>query len=176
MFMNRLLFKEEIIEGNELSLVEQAQVFSVLKPLEGRGKKARFLECDADHVIGDVRRRAGRPPDAEGLSVPMEAPAMNTSVPLIDVVERFCDRLDDAIGRLLDRLGPAATPEPQRRVLTSEEAAEAMRLKNSQTVMRWCRQGRITGMKLGKKWLIPQESVDEYLRREILINGAERRK
>jgi excisionase family DNA binding protein len=42
--------------------------------------------------------------------------------------------------------------------------------------MRWCRQGRINAIKLGQKWLIPQEAVDEHLRRDILINGAERRK
>lgn len=59
MFMNRWLVRHEIIELNDLVPWEQEAVFAVLKPFHGEGGEERFLESDADTVIGWVR--SGRP-------------------------------------------------------------------------------------------------------------------
>lgn len=56
------------------------------------------------------------------------------------------------------------------RVLTPEQAAMQMRL-NVQTVMKWCREGRLTASKVGRKWLIPQEAVDAEINRQRIVNG-----
>jgi hypothetical protein len=56
MFMNRWLFRHEIVELNELNTEEQKEVFAVLKPILGEGGKERFLESEADRIIEEVRR------------------------------------------------------------------------------------------------------------------------
>ena len=66
MFMNRWLFRHEIIELNELSPEEEAMVFSMLQPLHGDGEKARFLESQADSVIDQARRPQDSTPLSSG--------------------------------------------------------------------------------------------------------------
>jgi hypothetical protein len=65
MFMNRWLFRHEIVELNELNTEEQKEVFAVLKPSLGEGGKERFLESEADRIIEELRRR---PRDSRPLS------------------------------------------------------------------------------------------------------------
>ena len=70
MFMNRFLWRCEIIELNQLNPDEEAAVFAILKPLRGEGSSVRFLESDADAVIGQVRKK--RPLDSDSLSSEVE--------------------------------------------------------------------------------------------------------
>jgi excisionase family DNA binding protein len=64
----------------------------------------------------------------------------------------------------------AVSPTPAPQILAPTEAAEKMRL-NEQTVMKWCREGRLQASKIGGKWLIPQESVDAFIRKSEVIHG-----
>lgn len=76
--------------------------------------------------------------------------------------------------------GNKPTAEPK--YLTPEEVATILRL-NVQTVLKWCRNGKISATKLGGnevngkggKYLITRESVDAYIAQRTLIHGEKRR-
>jgi excisionase family DNA binding protein len=63
--------------------------------------------------------------------------------------------------------------------LTPTEVSAILRV-HVQTVMEWCRDGKLEAFKSGGnpingkggKWVIPRESVDHYLRRHQLIHGS----
>lgn len=76
------------------------------------------------------------------------------------------------IAQVLERLGPKeeVKEEPIPRMLTPEEVSTILRL-NVQTVLKWCREGRITATKCAGKWLIRREEVERYLHRNEIING-----
>lgn len=64
----------------------------------------------------------------------------------------------------------AERPAAEERMLIPVEAADRMHL-NVQTVMKWCREGRLKAAKVGRRWLIPRESVDAYIHKYQVING-----
>lgn len=92
---------------------------------------------------------------------------------------RFTEALE-RIAQVVERLGPKeeVKEEPVQRTLTPQEASKILRL-NVQTVMDWCRTGKLKGIKIGGnetngrggKWLIPRDEIDAYLRRDRLIKG-----
>jgi excisionase family DNA binding protein len=166
MFMNRWLLRQEIIDLNELSPEEERAVFSILKPYQGEGERARFLESDADAAIEEVRRR---PQDSNPLSSGGEED--RNVIDFNGTLEPF-ERIADGIERLIALLMPkeAVSPTQAPPMLAPAEAAVKMRL-NEQTVMRWCRERRLQASKIGGKWLIPQESVDAFVRKCELIHG-----
>ena len=55
--LNRFMTRQNIIEDNELNDAEIKSVFSQLRPEIGAGEGAKYLEEDADKIIGKVRRR-----------------------------------------------------------------------------------------------------------------------
>lgn len=125
-------------------------------------------------VIGD------RPPvDARGsLSIQEKTMiAMNQIhdpwARLATVAERYMDFLEREATANESEKG-----QQDERMLTPREASKILRL-NAQTVMEWCRTGKLKGIKIGGtkingkggKWLIPREEIDAYLRRDRLING-----
>lgn len=79
------------------------------------------------------------------------------------------------IAEVVERLGPKeeVKEEPIQRMLTPQEASKKMHL-HVQTVMEWCRDGKITATKLGRKWLISKEEVDRHLHRYEVINGRKK--
>ena len=165
MFMNRWLFRHEVIELNQLTSDEHVVVFAVLKPFLGEGGQERFLESEADRTIEEVRR----PRDSYPLSSDEEEDCN-----VIDVngtMEPF-ERIADGIERLIDLLVPkeAVSPTQASPMLAPAQAAAKMRL-HEQTVMRWCRERRLQASKIGGKWLIPQESVDAFIRKCEVIHG-----
>jgi excisionase family DNA binding protein len=87
---------------------------------------------------------------------------------------RFAEALE-RIAEVVERLGPKeeVKEEPAERILTPKEAAKELHL-HPQTVMDWCREGRITATKLGGKWLIPRSEVDRLLHRYEVINGKKK--
>lgn len=96
---------------------------------------------------------------------------------------RFAEALE-RIAEVVERLGPKeeVKEEPAtQRLLTPQEASKLLRL-NVQTVMEWCRTGKLKGIKIGGneingrggKWLIPRDEIDAYLRRDRLINGTKK--
>jgi len=82
---------------------------------------------------------------------------------LLPLAEKW---LEKQIGEESDRSGA------DERMLTPMEASDRMHL-NVQTVMKWCREGRLEAAKVGRKWLIPRESVDSYIRNYQVINGRD---
>lgn len=72
--------------------------------------------------------------------------------------------------RIESAFGAITPPEPIQRMLTPHEASKVMKL-HVQTVMTWCREGRLTASKVGRKWLISREAIEEHLRRHQLIHG-----
>lgn len=164
MFLNRWLFRHEVIEQNQLNSDEEKAVFAVLKSFQGEGGAERFLESEADAVIGQVRR--GRPPLIEKMSPYPEAQMDTTAI-----VEELLDRFFDRLAPVIDRFVPPEVASKQR-MLTSEEAAKAMRI-HPQTAVRWCREGRLEGTKVGQNWLVPREAVDAYLRRQKVVYGRD---
>jgi len=67
---------------------------------------------------------------------------------LVEFVDRLAERVDQ-------RFPKEEVREPLQRILTPLEASKKMHL-HPQTVMEWCREGRIKATKLGRKWLIPK--------------------
>jgi excisionase family DNA binding protein len=115
--------------------------------------------------------------DQESSSSEKENPQM-IAVPE-ETFSRFADVLE-RIAEVVERLGPKEEikEEPNQRTLTPQEAAKILRL-NVQTVLEWCRTGKLKGIKIGGneingrggKWLIPRDEIDAYLRRDRLIKG-----
>lgn len=48
--------------------------------------------------------------------------------------------------------------------VTTAEVRQRLKLRSSQTIWRYLRQGLLRGKKFGKRWLIDPLSVDERLR------------
>lgn len=106
-----------------------------------------------------------------------ENPAM-IAMP-VESFSRFAEALE-RIAEVVERLGPKeeVKEEPIQRTLTPQEASKILRL-HVQTVMDWCRTGKLKGIKIGGnetngrggKWLIPRDEIDAYLRRDRLIKG-----
>ena len=46
--------------------------------------------------------------------------------------------------------------------LTAQEVAEQLRLSDA-TIIRWCREGRFPGVKVGKGWRIRQQDLDQWV-------------
>jgi excisionase family DNA binding protein len=196
MHLNRLLTRRQIVELNDLTHEEESAVFSLLKPFQGEGESV-FLEIQADRVIEVVRlggaferigtceapgsaaaqhedrpppdpRRCVQRPEHHQRKTEGEDYTMVSLDPQAEPLERIANGLD----RLIEALMPKASPEaaPSIRMFTTEEASKAMRL-NSETVVKWCRVGKLAGTKVGRKWLVPSEAIDAYLRRQEMVYG-----
>jgi len=97
-------------------------------------------------------------------------------MPLLPLAERW---LEKQVG---EQAGPKAESEDSSPLVkewyTPEEASVLLRL-HVQTVMKWCREGKIEASKAGGnerngrggKWLIPRESINAYLHRQRAIHG-----
>lgn len=88
-------------------------------------------------------------------------------------------QIAEFLGRIaaaLERPGPPKEEikqEPTKSVFTPKEAAKEM-LLHPQTVMEWCREGKIAATKLRGKWLIPKKEIDRHLHRYEVINGKKK--
>ncbi len=109
----------------------------------------------------------------------------------MDITSSYPNALTDILGRLLPmvekwleaQVGHLESEKPPKdqRMLTPEEAAIRMHL-NVQTVMTWCRDGKLEAYKIGGnktngrggKWLIPVEAVDAHFKGRHLIHGDKR--
>lgn len=163
--LNRYMSRQNIIDDNELEEAEIRFVFSQLNPLFGSGDDAKYLEEDADEVIGMIRR----PPKSDQSSF-YDEQKENPMIAVNQEMKPF-ERIALGIERLIEVLVPKeATSSPAVERLSPLAAAKQMRL-NEQTVMKWCREGRLVASKVGGQWIIPQESVDAYIRKCEVIHG-----
>jgi len=100
--------------------------------------------------------------------------------PLIEILGRLATVAEMWLKAQVDNLEPKELATDER-MLTPQEAAIRMHL-NVQTVMTWCREGKLEATKIGGnktngkggKWLIPREAVDAHLRKRHLIHGDKR--
>ena len=159
------------------------------------GDVVEWRELDAEgNPIGDplvVRYTAegmaiDRPRSkwGESVSAKEESPTMEMMAPV--------NPLAEAIGRLLPlaekwlekQVGQveAERPPEAKQMLTPKEASPLLNL-HVQTVMGWCREGKLDAVKVGGnevngkggKYLIPRKAIDDYLQRQRLIHGQRRR-
>src|SRR5918999_6121735 len=52
----------------------------------------------------------------------------------------------------------------EKELLSAEDVAELMGVKES-TIWRWCREGNLPCLKVGKHWRIRREALESFLRR-----------
>ena len=167
MAFNRFLSRQQVIESYQIPERIEGEIFTVLRPVYGRGKYSRYLESQVDEVLKHWSPKKGRPLDED---TEFSQEEEKNVIAINSEIEPWT-RIADGIERLIDVLKPKEMPSiaPSIQVLTPYEAAKKMRV-NSQTVMKWCRQGKL-GVKSGRKWLITPDEVDRYLRGVLLTKG-----
>ena len=171
MFMAAWMTREDVVNEYWLKAEESAFVFSQLKSLSGDGRLARYAKEDVERAIASLRRH--RPPKTDWLFVGEEEDSKMIDVreaPDTDLAGTIREIFDWLKPRIEGAFGAIKPPEESQRMLTPQEASKVMRL-NVQTVMAWCREGRLTASKIGRNWLIPREAIEEHLRRHQLIHG-----
>ena len=107
----------------------------------------------------------------------------------MDIASPHPNTLTDILGRLVTvaekwfekQVGEKEVPETER-MLTPKEASVLLNL-HVQTVMAWCREGKLHAEKVGGneangkggRYRIPREAINAYLHRQRLIHGQRRR-
>jgi len=130
-FMNRWLTRREIVEVNGLTKEEEGQVFERLVPLDG--SLGRYLEEDADRVIGEVRRGV-RPPAPDRLSVLEKEAGMS---------------MGDAWAASVSSVGEAEISEPLPPLLVNERQAAKILAVSRRTVFDLEKRGVLTSVRIG---------------------------
>lgn len=166
LFAEGLLTKQQVIEEFGIPKNLESKLFAVLKPRVGKLYFKKDIEPALENVL-----RSNRPPfAADEFSFEKEDLKVNgvgqiEGNNLADVIKEFLEWMKPRLSTAY----PLETNAPPR-MLSPTEAAQMMRV-HVQTVMKWCREERIEATKIGNKWLIPQESVDAYMRKCRLLNG-----
>ena len=138
MFMNRWLFRHEVIELNQLTSDEHVVVFAVLKPFLGEAGQERFLESEADRIIEEIRR----PRDSNRLSGWIEED--------VEVIEQkvgdrnsWAASVDPDGGKPLRKLPPV--------LLVGEEQAAQMLGVSRRTIFDLNKQGTLPSVMIGSR-------------------------
>ena len=171
-FMTRQQVVEKYSSPAELEL----EIFSVLRPVNGAGNTARYLESLVDKQLHQYFEQKNRLRGKEAWSYPNKE-----DLNVIDVMGPEGE-LAGVVREIFQWLKPRwEVAFPEQRVetatgmLTPQQVAQRLRVQ-VQTVMKWCRQGDkascpLSASKLAGKWLIPKEAVDAALRRAQVIHG-----
>jgi excisionase family DNA binding protein len=65
----------------------------------------------------------------------------------------------------------------KKELLAAEDVAELMGVKET-TVWRWCREGRLPCLKVGKHWRLRREALEDFLKQQErsaeVLTGRER--
>ena len=64
---------------------------------------------------------------------------------------------------------PTYTPS---KILTVPQAAEQLQV-SERTVYEWLREGKLPGRKIGKVWRLSAEAINDFLRGDVSMNGAQ---
>lgn len=94
-------------------------------------------------------------------------PAYNATQPVAGNAEFV---LAEILGVIRDSL--QEMQGTQKAFYKPKEVAEILNV-HVQTVMKWCREGKLAAIKSGRSWLIPHESVEAYVRSCRLIRGTQ---
>jgi excisionase family DNA binding protein len=60
--------------------------------------------------------------------------------------------------------GKRPMPAPETKLLGAEDVAELVGVKET-TVYKWCREGKLPCLKVGKHWRVRQEALEDFLKR-----------
>ena len=124
----------------------------------------------------------GQPPSAEVGSLSAEE---NRDMITANRIQDPLDRLATVAERYMNylereaRASEAEKEHHDERMLTPLEASKILRV-HVQTVMTWCREGKLDAVKIGGnkvngkggKFLIPREAIDAYIAQQRLIHGS----
>ena len=66
------------------------------------------------------------------------------------------------------RLGRSMARALEKDLLSAEDVAGIMGVKET-TVWRWCREGNLSCLKVGKHWRVRREALEDFLRRSERI-------
>ena len=153
--LNRMRTKADLIDANELTPDEAEAVFIQVRPIAHREDgEPLYLEIAVDRAIEMVR--GGNRPSTQ----------INESIFESEAWSRLANRLCE----FLDKAMKDQEPSEDKQYLSPAEAAKIFRM-NVQTVMAWCREGKLSASKPFGKWLISKEEVQRHLHRSRLING-----
>ncbi len=102
-------------------------------------------------------------------------------IPLADILGRLATVAEKWLESQVGGQEAEKSPEEER-MLTPKEASTILRI-HWQTVMEWCREGKIDAVKIGGnknngkggRYLIPREAIDACLNKRRLIYGDKRR-
>jgi len=165
MCLNRVMTRHQVVEQYGIPPECEEAVFAVVRPSFGQGAAVFYVESEIDRQLGQWAKNR---PSSVGSESSFEKE--NSMIAINQEMEPF-ERIALGIERLIEVLVPQEAPSsPAVERLSPLAAAKQMRL-NEQTVMKWCREGRLVASKLGGKWLIPQESVDAFIRKCEVIHG-----
>jgi excisionase family DNA binding protein len=126
-----------------------------------------------------------RPSSESGkyLSTRRDTPPMDMIAPtnpLKEILGRLLPLAERWLEKQVGEKVQVAGIEP---TLTPKEAAPLLHL-HVQTMMAWCRKGKLGAVKIGAnklngkggKYLIPRKAIDDYLREQRVLHGERRRK
>lgn len=152
MFMNRWRYRREIVEENCLTPAEEREVFHVLRPLLGQGEAARYLECDADEVIGSVRR--GRPSLGKPLFVGEEEGR--------SMAPRQVNSWADSVKKEEPEAVHAAPP-----LLMDEKQSARMLGVSRRTLFELNKRGVLSSRRIGRRKLYLVSDIESFARGEV---------
>ena len=157
MFMNRWLDRRSIVEANELTAAEETAVFAVLKPYQAEGRRAGFLESEADAAIEAVRRR---PQDSNPLSSGGEED--HNVIDFNGTMEPF-ERIADGIERLIDLLVPKTSELVGTEYVASKIGKSKQwigKMAERGTIPKNCVAPKVGG---GRIWKFHRDRIDAWL-------------
>jgi predicted DNA-binding transcriptional regulator AlpA len=148
------------VELNELTTAEESAVFSILKPLQGAGETARYLESEADAAIEEVRRR---PSDSRPLSKWIEED--RDVIDFNGTMEPF-ERIAEGIERLIEVLVPKTSELVGTEYIASKIGKSKQwigKMAERGTIPKNCVAPKVGG---GRIWRFHRDEIDAWLKEQ----------
>ena len=172
MGFNLFMSRQQVIKKYGIAPDLEQEVFAVLKPVGGSGASVQYLESMVDEQLDKYFANKDRLQVRDAWSYPNKEDqnvieAIGANNQLADVLREVFEWVKPRLDTVLNERNVSDQGE---QTVTPEEAARRLKM-NIQTVMRWCREGRLTAFKVGRRWLIQRESVEAEMRKVEMIHG-----
>jgi hypothetical protein len=164
MHLNRLLTRRQIVELNDLSPEDEMAIFSLLRPLQGMGEAAKYLESQVDRVI-EVVRLGGAVERIGTCEAPSSAASQHEDRPPPDprrcVQEPEHHQKEEGMGHITQPSWaetvhceePKPVAAPVELLLVDEKGAGLMLGVSRRTVFDLNKQGALRSKQIGKRKL-----------------------
>lgn len=186
-------FLRKLIARKDSKKTEERRMYGC----DSRGVGSNSSDRKKSDMVSQVRGRRVRTDDEATHEGSGDRPRLEASgslsaregTPQMDSVAPM-NALAETLGRLLPlvqmwlekQVGQLEPATEARQMLTPKEASPLLNL-HVQTVMAWCREGKLDAVKIGGnefngkggKYLIPREAIDAYLHKHRVIHGQRRR-